>query len=164
MSGSLDTWCKSHHLVSSFYTMEPSSSNDSSSVYAQDIWESKFAKDPWDRETWNRYRREILQRGHAHPDVLNMIAGYLGRPVRTEPLIDSLLKGTEISVSSSDESCDESCDESISSSDENTDTKVPGVNRKPSMKRRKTSSNGSENMDTNVAGGNRQPPTKRKKE
>ncbi|KAK6221988.1 hypothetical protein LQW54_001208 [Pestalotiopsis sp. IQ-011] len=134
-----------------------------SAVYAQDIWESEFAKDPWNRETWNRYRREILQRGSAHPDVLNMIEGYLGRPVRTKPLIGSLLRGTEISVSSSDESSDSS-DESISSSDENTDTNIPGVNRKPSTKRRKSSSDSSENREMKVADGNEQPSTKRKKE
>ncbi|KAF7515426.1 hypothetical protein G7054_g14579 [Neopestalotiopsis clavispora] len=62
-------------------------------AFAQDIWHSQFAKDPWNRDTWNRYRREFLEYGGAHPDKLKMLEDFLGRKPNVGALIDSLVQG-----------------------------------------------------------------------
>ncbi|ETS77746.1 hypothetical protein PFICI_09808 [Pestalotiopsis fici W106-1] len=62
-------------------------------AFAQDIWHSQFAKNPWDRDTWNRYRRKFLEYGGAHPDKLKMLEDFLGRKPNVGALVESLVQG-----------------------------------------------------------------------
>ncbi|KAE9372644.1 metallopeptidase MepB [Stipitochalara longipes BDJ] len=57
---------------------------------AQDLFQSIFAKDPWDRDSWNRYRHEILEHGGSHEDNLKMLEAFLGRPPNLDALVEGL--------------------------------------------------------------------------
>ncbi|KAJ5947263.1 peptidase family M3 [Penicillium verhagenii] len=56
---------------------------------AQDLFLSTFAHDPYNKETWARYRRGILEYGGTQQDLLKMLESFLGRP----PNIDVIIPG-----------------------------------------------------------------------
>jgi len=67
--------------------------NESScSTMAQDIFLSKFADDPMNKAVWEKYRREILQYGGSHPDLLKMVEDFLGRPTNPDALVEGLAR------------------------------------------------------------------------
>ena len=49
-------------------------------VFADDIFKEVFARDPWDKLAWRRYRREILEYGGSRNE-LEMVEEFLGRTV-----------------------------------------------------------------------------------
>ena len=62
----------------------------SCTAFAQDLFISMFSKDPRDRNTWARYRREILAWGGGHEDTLKMLEDFLGHPPNLGALVEGL--------------------------------------------------------------------------
>jgi metallopeptidase MepB len=58
-------------------------------VFAADVFDTLFAANPRDRETWARYRRVILQPGGS-TDAKSRVEELLGRPVNPEALFRRL--------------------------------------------------------------------------
>jgi len=58
-------------------------------VFAADVFETFFAKNPRDRTAWERYRRMILEPGGSR-DEKKLVEEFLGRPLRTEAYLQSL--------------------------------------------------------------------------
>ncbi|KAF5707645.1 metallopeptidase [Fusarium mundagurra] len=59
-------------------------------AFAQDIYESVFQDNPWDRSKWQKLRREVLQYGGSHPNMMGMLRDFLGRPPSKEVFIETL--------------------------------------------------------------------------
>ncbi|KAJ3541518.1 hypothetical protein NM208_g4574 [Fusarium decemcellulare] len=59
-------------------------------AFAQDIFQTAFAKDPWNRNMWERFRFEVLQPGGGHPDMMKMLEGFLGRPLDSSIFIKTM--------------------------------------------------------------------------
>ncbi|KAK1759084.1 hypothetical protein QBC47DRAFT_315112, partial [Echria macrotheca] len=55
-------------------------------MFATDVFATAFSKDPRNRETWERYRRIILEPGGSR-DELGIVREFLGRPVNTAALL-----------------------------------------------------------------------------
>lgn len=60
---------------------------------AQDIVQTYFANDPYDKEAWAKYRREILEYGGSHSDELEMLTEFLGRRPNMNALVEALAQG-----------------------------------------------------------------------
>ncbi|KAH6986940.1 peptidase family M3 [Ilyonectria destructans] len=58
-------------------------------VFAADIFQTTFAKDPGSQAAWEKYRRGILQYGGSR-DELEMLEEFLGHPVSPKALFQSL--------------------------------------------------------------------------
>lgn len=58
-------------------------------VFGADIFETAFAADTANRETWERYKRIILEPGGSR-DELKSVEEFLGRPISPEPLFRRL--------------------------------------------------------------------------
>ncbi|KAJ5948685.1 peptidase family M3 [Penicillium verhagenii] len=58
---------------------------------AQDLFLSTFAHDPYNKETWARYRRGILEYGGTQQDLLKMLESFLGRPPNIDVIIPGVL-------------------------------------------------------------------------
>lgn len=54
-------------------------------IFAADVFATAFAKDPRNKETWERYRRGILEPGGSR-DELRLVEEFLGRPVSPDAL------------------------------------------------------------------------------
>ncbi|KAF5234219.1 hypothetical protein FANTH_12219 [Fusarium anthophilum] len=61
-------------------------------AFAQDIYQSIFQDNPWDRLKWQRLRLEILQYGGGHPDMMGQLRDFLGRPPNEKSFIEILKK------------------------------------------------------------------------
>ncbi|KAJ5094456.1 peptidase family M3 [Penicillium angulare] len=59
---------------------------------AQDIFSSRFESDPHNKDTWDKYRRDILQYGGSQIDLLGMLEAFLGRPPNMNALVEGLLR------------------------------------------------------------------------
>ncbi|GKZ36765.1 hypothetical protein AbraIFM66950_007962 [Aspergillus brasiliensis] len=57
---------------------------------AQDVFLSVFAGDPFQKENWAKYRREILQNGGSQQDLFHMLERFLGRPPNMNALVEGL--------------------------------------------------------------------------
>ncbi|PYH92188.1 zincin [Aspergillus ellipticus CBS 707.79] len=57
---------------------------------AHDVFRSVFAPNPYDEDTWDKYRRAILQRGGSKEDLLQMLADFLGRAPNMNALVEGL--------------------------------------------------------------------------
>ncbi|KAJ5943769.1 Peptidase M3A/M3B [Penicillium verrucosum] len=55
---------------------------------AQDLFLSVFAHDPHNRETWDKYRRGILEYGGREQNLLGMLEGFLERPPNMNSLVE----------------------------------------------------------------------------
>lgn len=66
-------------------------------AFAEDVFQTKFAHDPCNRETWNAYRRETLEVGGAHGDFLRPLTQFLGRAPNSRALVDRLTLSGDIS-------------------------------------------------------------------
>lgn len=64
----------------------------SAHVFAADLFESTFADDPRDQDAWDRYRRGILEPGGSR-DELQMMEGFLGRPINPQALLRGFAEG-----------------------------------------------------------------------
>ncbi|KAF5637179.1 peptidase M3A M3B [Fusarium sp. NRRL 52700] len=64
-------------------------------AFAQDIYESVFQDDPWDRSKWRKLRREVLEYGGSHPNMMGMLRDFLGRPPSREVFIETLKRAIE---------------------------------------------------------------------
>ncbi|RAL04267.1 M3 family metallopeptidase [Aspergillus ibericus CBS 121593] len=60
-------------------------------AFAEDVFATKFAQDPFNRSTWDEYRREFLQIGGGHGDMLGLLTRYLGREPNSRALVDRLM-------------------------------------------------------------------------
>ncbi|PYI05624.1 zincin [Aspergillus sclerotiicarbonarius CBS 121057] len=60
-------------------------------AFAEDVFATKFAHDPFSRSTWDEYRRMFLQIGCGHGDMLGLLAQYLGREPNSRALVDRLV-------------------------------------------------------------------------
>lgn len=58
-------------------------------VFATDVFETKFARDPRNRIVWERYRRTILEPGGSLNEM-NLVEEFLGRTLIPEPLFKRL--------------------------------------------------------------------------
>ncbi|KAJ5552082.1 peptidase family M3 [Penicillium frequentans] len=56
---------------------------------AQDLFLSTFSQDPFNKETWARYRRGILEHGGTQQSLLQMLGNFLGRL----PNMDLIVQG-----------------------------------------------------------------------
>ncbi|KAG9496463.1 hypothetical protein J7337_013051 [Fusarium musae] len=61
-------------------------------AFAQDIYQSIFQDDPWDRSKWQRFRFEVLQYGGGQPDMMGLLRDFLGRPPSENAFIETLKK------------------------------------------------------------------------
>ncbi|KAI3027134.1 ATP11 family protein [Aspergillus niger] len=57
---------------------------------AQDVFLSTFAEDPFQKDKWEKYRREILQNGGSQQDLFQMLERFLGRPPNMNALVEGL--------------------------------------------------------------------------
>ncbi|GKZ22041.1 hypothetical protein AbraIFM66951_007236 [Aspergillus brasiliensis] len=57
---------------------------------AQDVFLSVFAADPFQKDNWAKYRREILQNGGSQQDLFQMLERFLGRPPNMNALVEGL--------------------------------------------------------------------------
>ncbi|OJJ69043.1 hypothetical protein ASPBRDRAFT_209462 [Aspergillus brasiliensis CBS 101740] len=57
---------------------------------AQDVFLSVFAGDPFQKDNWAKYRREILQNGGSQQDLFQMLERFLGRPPNMNALVEGL--------------------------------------------------------------------------
>lgn len=62
----------------------------SCTALAQDLFHSVFAKDPRNRNTWDKYRHEVLEYGGSHEDMLKMLEDFMGRPPNLDALVEGL--------------------------------------------------------------------------
>ncbi|PYI10955.1 peptidase family M3 [Aspergillus sclerotiicarbonarius CBS 121057] len=60
---------------------------------AQDLFLSVFASDPYNTDSWARYRRGILEQGGSQPDLLQMLEDILGRAPNMNALAEALARG-----------------------------------------------------------------------
>ncbi|KAI1847039.1 hypothetical protein JX266_006914 [Neoarthrinium moseri] len=58
-------------------------------VFAADLFETAFAKDPRDQDVWAKFRRDILEPG-ASLDELDMLERFLGHPPSAEALLRNI--------------------------------------------------------------------------
>lgn len=57
---------------------------------AQDLFLSVFAHDPYNKDTWDKYRRGILEYGGREQNLLLMLERFLGRPPNMNALVESI--------------------------------------------------------------------------
>ncbi|PWY78784.1 peptidase family M3 [Aspergillus eucalypticola CBS 122712] len=57
---------------------------------AQDVFLSVFAEGPFQKDKWEKYRREILQNGGGQQDLFQMLERFLGRPPNMNALVEGL--------------------------------------------------------------------------
>jgi metallopeptidase MepB len=62
---------------------------NSASVFAEEIFQNVFAKDPNDKSAWERFRRGILQYGGSRNER-EVLEEFLGREPTPEALIRAL--------------------------------------------------------------------------
>ncbi|RAL00758.1 M3 family metallopeptidase [Aspergillus ibericus CBS 121593] len=60
---------------------------------AQDLFLTVFANDPYNKESWERYRRGILEQGGSQSDLLQMLEDCLGRAPNMNALVEGLARG-----------------------------------------------------------------------
>ncbi|KAB8232001.1 M3 family metallopeptidase [Aspergillus alliaceus] len=60
---------------------------------AQDLFFSVFAEAPYNKDSWDRYRRHILEQGGSQQDLLKMLEDFLGRPPNMNALVEGLARG-----------------------------------------------------------------------
>jgi len=66
---------------------------ESSTAFAQDLFQSVFAAEPTNLDAWNRYRRGILEYGGSYPKgVLKMLEVFLGHPPNPDALVEGLAR------------------------------------------------------------------------
>jgi metallopeptidase MepB len=63
--------------------------NSSAQIFAADFYETAFADNPQSRQTWNRYRKVILEAGGSRNE-LKMMEEFLGHSPRLDALVRSL--------------------------------------------------------------------------
>lgn len=63
----------------------------SAQVFAADFYETAFRADPSCPDTWDRYRRVVLEVGGSK-DESKVMEEFLGRPPRAEALVMSLVE------------------------------------------------------------------------
>ncbi|KGO65618.1 Peptidase M3A/M3B [Penicillium expansum] len=59
---------------------------------AQDLFLSVFAHDPYNKDTWDKYRRGILEYGGREQNLLLMLERFLGRPPNMNALVESIAR------------------------------------------------------------------------
>ncbi|KAF4231723.1 hypothetical protein CNMCM6805_010312 [Aspergillus fumigatiaffinis] len=59
---------------------------------AQDLFLSVFARDPYNRDTWDKYRRGVLEHGGSQQNLLRMLEDFLGRPPNMNALVEDLMR------------------------------------------------------------------------
>ncbi|RAO70054.1 uncharacterized protein BHQ10_006066 [Talaromyces amestolkiae] len=57
---------------------------------AQDIVQTYFTNDPYNIETWAKYRKEVLEYGGSHANELEMLTRFLGHPPNMDALVQTL--------------------------------------------------------------------------
>lgn len=57
---------------------------------AQDIYQTYFATNPYDKQAWAKYRSEILEYGGSQADEMQMLMDYLGRGADVNALVEGL--------------------------------------------------------------------------
>ncbi|PWY78057.1 zincin [Aspergillus sclerotioniger CBS 115572] len=65
-------------------------------AFAEDVFQTKFAHDPFNRDAWDEYRREFLQIGGGNGDMLGLMTQYLGRAPNSRALVDRLMGATAV--------------------------------------------------------------------
>ncbi|KAI4596305.1 hypothetical protein KJ359_005434 [Pestalotiopsis sp. 9143b] len=60
------------------------------SAFAQDVFQTAFARDPRDRDRWDRYRHEVLEHGGSNPDALGALGRFLGHRPNSGALIEAI--------------------------------------------------------------------------
>jgi Zn-dependent oligopeptidase len=60
-----------------------------SEVYAADLYEASFAKDPLSPEAGRRWRYEVLERASCQPE-LEVLERYLGRPLSVDAIFEQI--------------------------------------------------------------------------
>jgi metallopeptidase MepB len=68
---------------------------DSCTAIAQDIMQTYFANDPYDKEAWAKYRREVLEYGGSHANELEMLTKFLGRPPNMNAVVVTLAEASQ---------------------------------------------------------------------
>jgi len=63
-----------------------------SEVYAADLFETAFAKDPLSPEAGRKWRYEVLERGSSQPE-LEMLERFLGRPLKLDAIVEHIVRG-----------------------------------------------------------------------
>lgn len=64
----------------------------SCTAMAQDLFLSVFAHDPHNRDTWDKYRRGILEYGGREQNLLGMLEGFLERPPNMNSLVEGIAR------------------------------------------------------------------------
>lgn len=64
----------------------------SCTAVAQDLFLSVFAHDPYNRDTWDKYRRGVLEHGGSQQNLLRMLEDFLGRPPNMNALVEDLIR------------------------------------------------------------------------
>ncbi|KAJ5508103.1 Peptidase M3A/M3B [Penicillium freii] len=59
---------------------------------AQDLFLSVFAHDPHNRDTWDKYRRGILEYGGREQNLLGMLEDFLERPPNMNSLVEGIAR------------------------------------------------------------------------
>jgi metallopeptidase MepB len=59
---------------------------------AQDLFLSVFARDPYNRDTWDKYRPGVLEHGGSQQTLLRMLEDFLGRPPNMNALVEDLMR------------------------------------------------------------------------
>lgn len=67
-------------------------SRSRSEVYAADLFEAAFSKDPLDPGAGRRWRYQVLERGASQPE-LEMLEAFLGRPINSDAIIEQIVRG-----------------------------------------------------------------------
>ncbi|KUL83187.1 hypothetical protein ZTR_10010 [Talaromyces verruculosus] len=76
-----------------FGTFNHLTNGKSCTSIAQDIFQTYFGNDPYDKNAWAKYRREILEYGGSHADEMRMLMDYLGRRPDVNALVEGLKEG-----------------------------------------------------------------------
>lgn len=61
----------------------------SSNVFGEELFDNNFAKDPRDKNAWERFRRELLQFGGSR-DETELLEEFLGRPPNINAFLERI--------------------------------------------------------------------------
>lgn len=64
----------------------------SCTAIAQDLFLSVFSHDPCNRDTWEKYRRGVLEYGGREQNLLGMLERFLGRPPNLNALVEGIAR------------------------------------------------------------------------
>lgn len=64
----------------------------SCTAMAHDLFLSVFSHDPYNKDTWEKYRRGVLEHGGREKNLLGMLERFLGRPPNMNALVEGIAR------------------------------------------------------------------------